>query len=158
MKIENKKRASIIRLIYLGIPIFYTLLISVSYFFFKSFPNYPYLIVVAILFTLTIIALNYLKFYYNYFSTESGKLIIRYLTLGPFGGSRKSMEMPLKDFVNYQITYKFYNYKKELIVYRQTPKGIAKYPSISISSLSKSEINKVEKMLNVQIRINTQKV
>ena len=156
MKVENKKRASIIRLIYLAIPIFFILLISISCFS-RSFPNYVHLSIIIALFFTTIILLNHLKLFYIIFSNEGGKLILRYLTLGPFGGSRKSLEFPLKDFVNYQIIRKTYGYKKEIILYRQTPKGIAKYPPVSISSLNENEIKKIKKILKQLILNNSKK-
>ena len=156
MKIENKKRASIIRLIYLALPIFFIILISISYFL-KSFPNYIYLSIIITLFIAAIILLNHLKLFYIIFSNDEGKLILRYLSLGPFGGSRKSLEFPLKDFVNYQISRKTYGYKKEIILYRQTPKGIAKYPPVSISSLNENEIKKIKKILKQLILNNSKK-
>ena len=155
MKVENKKRASIIRLIYLAIPVFFIILISIFYFS-GFFPNYVYLSIITLFFT-TIILLSHLKLFYIIFSNDGGKLTLRYLTLGPFGGSRKSLEFPLKDFVNYQITRKTYGYKKEIILFRQTPKGIAKYPPVSISSLNEEEIKKIEEILKHQILINPKK-
>lgn len=153
MKIENKKLAGIIRLTYMFIPLFFTALISASYFF-KSFPNYTYFAILAIIFITILIITNKIKLYYLQISDEAGKITLRYLTLGPIGGNRKSIEMPHKDFLNFQINISFYGYKKEITLYRHTPKGTAKYPPVSISSLSKAEIIRLKNMLKNLIKKN----
>ena len=98
---------------------------------------------------------NKIKLYYLQISDEAGKITLKYLTLGPLGGNRKSIEMLHKDFLNYQIDISFYGYKKNLILYRHTPKGTAKYPPVSISSLSKTkliQLNNILKNLMVKNR------
>ncbi len=90
-------------------------------------------------------------------SDESGKITLRYLTLGPFGSKRRSIEIPVKDFLNYQIITSMYGYKKDIILFRHTPKGTAKYPPVSISAFNKQEIMEVEKMLKKQINLNTKR-
>lgn len=153
MKIENKRLAGIIRLTYLFIPLFFTALIAV-FFILNSTPNYTYLAILIIIFIAILIITNIIKLYYLHISDEAGKFTLKYLTLGPLGGNRKSIKMLHKDFLKYQIIISFYGYRKYLILYRRTPKGIAKYPPVSISSLSKAEIIKLNIMLQNLIKRN----
>ena len=153
MKIENKKTASLIRLGFLVLPVLYALLISVLYFF-EGLPKKPYLIGLLISFVIVVYILSTLKLYYIIFSIEAEKLTLRYISFGAFGGKKRSIQFPQKDFVRYEIKRSFYGYKKEIVLFRRTQKGTARYPVVSISSLSEPQIEEIEKMLKKLMHLN----
>lgn len=93
---------------------------------------------------------EYIKdFNYIYFSDEDeeGKLILRYISLRPFKGRRFSIEIEKEKFYAYKIVRALFNLNKYIILYINTPQGVAKYPPISITALNTDEYNKLKKAL-----------
>ncbi len=92
---------------------------------------------------------EYIKdFNYIYFSDEEEKLIFRYISLRPLQGRRYSIEIEKDKFYAYKIVRAFFNINKYIILYINTPQGIAKYPPISITALKPDEYNQLKKTLN----------
>ncbi|NOZ46167.1 MAG: hypothetical protein GXO79_05230 [Chlorobi bacterium] len=154
MKIENKKTASLIRLIYLFVPIFFTALIALT-FLFKPTLNYILFTVLLVILILFILISNKIKLYYIMLSDEAKKITLNYLTLSPVENKKRSISIPQKDFIKYKLNTSFYGFKKTIILYRKTPKGTAKYPPVSISSLNKKELLAVERLLKKQMILNS---
>ena len=80
---------------------------------------------------------------YNFFSfnDEGDKLVFRFVSLRPFDNEKRAIEIPKRDFIGFKIEKSFFNLKRDLIITIRTNKGIAKYPSISISALSEEQMN-----------------
>ena len=79
-------------MVYLFTPMLFAVLVSIA-FLFKSFPIYIYFTILAIIFIAVLIITNKIKLYYLQISDEAGKITLKYLTLGPLGGNRKSIEI-----------------------------------------------------------------
>ena len=90
----------------------------------------------------------YLNYQYIYFSDDGNNIVFRYFTAGIFGGKKNSVEISKKAFSGYKLEKKLFGLNQSIILYTQLKQGIAKYPPIYISALTKAEKNKVMRVLN----------
>jgi len=92
---------------------------------------------------------------YVYFSTNNGKVIIRYFpAISILKKEYESIEFPHQALVNFKIE-KALGFT-DLFIIIKTSRGIAEYPSISLAAMSKDEIEKISLALS-EIRRNNQK-
>lgn len=104
--------------------------------------------------TISIIYLFYLMISYilNYnflsYKDDGNKLLIRFVSFRPFDNAKKAIEIEKKNFGGYQVQKSFFNLKTELILNIKTKNGIAKYPPISISALTKKQVTLLKGALN----------
>jgi hypothetical protein len=80
-----------------------------------------------------------LDYQYISYSDEGDKIVFRYFTSGIAGGKKNSVEINKGDFAGYRIDKKLFGLKKSLTLFRQLPQGVAKYPPIYITVLSRRE-------------------
>jgi len=90
----------------------------------------------------------YLNYQYIYFSDDGNNIVFRYFTAGIFGGKKNSVEISKKAFSGYKLEKKLFGLNQSIFLYTQLKQGIAKYPPIYISALTKAEKNKVMRVLN----------
>lgn len=94
------------------------------------------------------------RYYRNYhfinFVMSEKNLTIRFYSLRNWGATRKSIEIPLSALVKYEIKKGFF--KPELILYQRIQNKNAKYPPLSLSGLSKSEIAQIEHGLRTLLK------
>ena len=144
--IENKKNAAVIRLVFLFTPIFFSLIIIFGLVG-GIFHGAVFYIIVSVIF-ITVIYIQWkLKLYYFYYDEDGGKLRFRYHSLGPVGKQYKSIEIPKKSFIKFNIRKSMYGYKKDLILYQKIQGKTAKYPPVSISALNDEDYNILKKHL-----------
>jgi len=97
----------------------------------------------------------YANLCYVYFSTNNGKILIRYFPLiSIMKKEYEAIEFPHQALVNFKIE-KALGFTDLLIVIK-TRRGIAEYPSISLAAMNKDEIEKIDLALS-EIRRNNQK-
>jgi len=84
---------------------------------------------------------------YFYFSNNSKNLVFRFYSLRFFSGKPKTVEISKASFWKYDIVTNFFNKKDSLVLYQKTNKGIAKYPPISLSLLSKKQKTELKRAL-----------
>lgn len=92
---------------------------------------------------------------YVYFSTNNGKVVIRYFqVISIMKKEYESIEFAHQALVNFKIerTMGF----SDLQIAIKTKRGIAEYPSVSLTALSKDEIEKIHSALS-EIRNNNRK-
>jgi hypothetical protein len=94
------------------------------------------LICVYLLFAIYPMILDY---QYIQYSDDGDNLVFRYFTSGIAGGKKNSIEILKSDFAGYRIDKKLFGLKRSIILFRQLPQGVAKYPPIHISILSRRE-------------------
>lgn len=83
---------------------------------------------------------------YLNFSTSNGKVIIRYYRITSIlKREYESIEFPQQFLLNFQIE-KSMGFS-DLKIAIKTKRGIAEYPSISLSAMSKSEIEQIRQLL-----------
>jgi hypothetical protein len=68
-----------------------------------------------------------------------------------FSGKKSTIEIHKEDFVKFQINSSLFKMREYLIVYQKLKKGIAKYPPISITGLSKKDKAKLINQLSLYI-------
>ncbi|HAQ19940.1 MAG TPA: hypothetical protein DCR40_12015 [Prolixibacteraceae bacterium] len=97
----------------------------------------------------------YANLCYVYFSTNNGKVLIRYYqVISIMKKEYESIEFAHQALVNFRIerTMGF----SDLHIAIKTKRGIAEYPSVSLAALSKDEIEKINSALS-EIRNNNRK-
>ena len=147
MTIDNKLNAGKIRLAYLSIPFLFVLFLAVSLSL-EWFDGFKYLFIVAGLFFLIIFFIRSFHFKYVKFFYEKGKLNFKFHGLGPLGKEFKIIELSVNKFYKFEIEYSFFDLKRNIILYQKLKGKIAKYPPISLSAMSRKDIDEMQIFLN----------
>jgi len=151
MTINNQNRAAWIKLLYY-ISTFIYLSLTIL-FIYLSIPNiYLVLGILSLLFFTSIVFSLFLNFNFIIFQESDDFIILRYYPLHPFHDNFKSIEIPRKDLSNFEWKLKIFGLRPELSLFQQTPKGVAKYPSVSLSAISKTDRKKITDTLNKNIK------
>jgi len=87
-------------------------------------------------------------YHYFYFSDQGIKLVFRFYATSALFRKPASIEIKKDTFYKFQIEKELLGLKKYLILYQKTPKGVAKFPPISISLLNKVEELKLSDSLS----------
>ena len=90
-------------------------------------------------------ALNY---QFIFFSDDSELIVFRYFNAGIAGGRKNSVEINKLSFSGYKIETRFFGLIQSVTLFQKFQEGIAKYPPVYISALSREEKSKVIKSLN----------
>jgi hypothetical protein len=96
------------------------------------------LILVGIYLTIAIYPLV-LNYQYISYSDDEEKIVIRYFNAGIIGGKKNSIEIKKTDFAGYRRDRKFFGLIQSITLFHQLPQGVAKYPPVYISNLSRKE-------------------
>lgn len=97
-----------------------------------------------------IIILNYFRdFHYIYFSDNGNNIVFKFYSMRIFSGKKNTIEIHKKDFVKFQTNSSLFKMRDYLIIYQKLIKGIAKYPPISITGLSKKDKAKLINQLSL---------
>lgn len=92
---------------------------------------------------------------YIFFSTNNGKVVIKYYPIiSLFKKNYESIEFAQPSLYNFQVERSMGF--ADLTIAIKTKRGIAEYPSISLSALNKNEIEQIEAALS-EIRKNNRK-
>ncbi len=91
----------------------------------------------------------YLNYQYIYYSDENDFIIFRYFTSGIVGGKKNSVEIDKKSFAGYKVESRFFGLIHSITLSQYFKEGVAKYPPIYISALSREERGKVINSLNL---------
>jgi hypothetical protein len=86
---------------------------------------------------------TFLNYQYIYFSDDGDSIIIRYFTSGIFGGKKNSVEINKKTYEGYELKSRFFGTLQSVILYQKFKEGVAKYPPVYISILTRKEKAKV---------------
>jgi len=93
-----------------------------------------------LIFALYPIVLNY---QYISFSDEGDSIVFRYFIAGIFGGRKNSIEIKKVSFAGYKTETRYFGLVKSVILYQRLREGVAAYPPIYISNLSKKEKDRI---------------
>jgi hypothetical protein len=99
-----------------------------------------------LLFALMPMILNYQFISY---SDEGEKIVFRYFTAGIVGGKKNSVEINKKTFSGYKTESRFFGLIKSITLFQNFKEGVAKYPPVYISALTREEKAKVFRSLNL---------
>ncbi|MBK8883177.1 MAG: hypothetical protein IPN67_12575 [Bacteroidales bacterium] len=93
----------------------------------------------------------FLNYQYIYFSDEGENIIFRYFSAGIVGGKKNSIEISKRTFSGFRSKGRFFGLIQSITLYQKLPEGIATYPPVYISALSRAERNKITGLLNQYI-------
>ena len=86
---------------------------------------------------------------YIYFSDENNKILLRYYKAVRFGMSAyNSIEFPKQILQNALFENSMAGKMSDLTIIIKTQRGIAEYPSVSLTALSKIERRQIQNVLN----------
>ena len=88
-----------------------------------------------------------MEYSYLYFSNNSKNLVFRFYSMRLFSGKPKTIEISKTSFFKYDIVTGFLNKKESLVLYQKTDKGVAKYPPISLTLLTKNQKTELKRAL-----------
>lgn len=136
----------------LGFMLYMLLILATLVFsiIFELLANYlKYLVIGAVLLLLIGFVFFLLKrYYYIYYNSDGFKIILRYSSLIPFWEENLSIEIPKKDFIKAELKNNYGGLRKELIIYVESPQGIAQFKPISLSTLKSKDIKNLLENLN----------
>lgn len=89
-----------------------------------------------------------LNYQYIYFSDDGESIIFRYFTAGIVGGRKNSIEISKKSFTGYKNEVRLFGMIQSITLYQKFQEGVAKYPPVFISALSREERAKIFRSLN----------
>jgi hypothetical protein len=83
------------------------------------------------------------------FSDDGDNIIFRYFSAGMVGGKKNSLEINKKTFAGYKTESKFFGLSRSIILFQQMGQGVAKYPPVHITALTREQRAKVLHALNI---------
>jgi hypothetical protein len=89
-----------------------------------------------------------LNYQYISFSDEGENIVFRYFTSGIIGGRKNSIEINKKRFSGYKTEGRLFGLIQSITLYQKFQEGIAKYPPVYLSALSREEKAKLFRSLN----------
>lgn len=102
--------------------------------------KYNWALIICAVYSISVIYESIRGLHYIYFSDEKSVLTIRYFSLSYFNSRKNVIEMPVDEFIRYNITTSVFKLRVKLTLYRLIKSREAKYPAISISLLNKPEL------------------
>ena len=84
-----------------------------------------------------------LDYQYVSYSDEGDTIVFRYFMTGIAGGRKNSVEINKTRFTGFKTEKKLFGLKHSITLFQQMREGIANYPPIYISNLTKQEKSKV---------------
>jgi hypothetical protein len=89
-----------------------------------------------------------LNYQFISFSDEEEHIVFRYFTAGIVGGKKNSVEIKKSSFSGYKIEKSFFGLSQNLILFQKIQQGIAKYPPVYITALTREEKARIIKKLD----------
>jgi hypothetical protein len=106
------------------------------------------LILVALWLLVALIPM-FLNYQFISYSDEGENIIFRYFTAGIVGGKKNSVEINKMSFSGYNIETRFFGLIQSITLFQKFNEGVAKYPPVYISALTREERAKVLRSLNL---------
>jgi hypothetical protein len=107
-----------------------------------------YALVSAVLFALWFLYYQVADYQFIEFSDENEKILLRYYKVIHFGKTNyNSIEFPQHIMYKAQFEDSFFGKMSDLTLIVKTSRGIAEYPTVSLSALSKEQRRKMQEAL-----------
>jgi len=107
----------------------------------------------TIIFIVIWVILAFMPMVLNYqfisFSDEGEFIVFRYFNAGIVGGKKNSVEINKATFAGYKVDTRYFGQVESISLFQKFQEGVAKYPPIFISALTREEKGKVLKSLNI---------
>ncbi len=145
MVLQNRKTAIMVRFRTFILTIIFVSLLIVIYTtslldapLFGLDKNYIAAILTGI-YVLILLFQYFLNLCYIFYSDEGVNLILRFYSLRIFSSKKNSIEIPKNSFARFEVKKSSLGLKRNLYLYQKMRSGVAKYPPIPITSLTKEE-------------------
>lgn len=147
MTLSNQNRAANIKLFYYIITFVYLgLTVLVAY---KNPENMKFIIAgLFVAFVLLVVLTLAREYNFIIYKEVDEKIIMRYYPLHPFHDKFKSIEISKQTFSHFDIVKRNFGLREDLFLFQMSAKGLAKYPGISLSALSKEQKREVLESLS----------
>jgi hypothetical protein len=154
MTFDNSKTIISLRLKFLGATILLLAYIVLTYV--AKIIKYPVLGMSDTAWTLILVAVYmiivFLPMFLNYqfisYSDDGEKIVLRHFSTGMVGGRKNSLEIEKKTFSGYKAESRFFGLIQSITLFQRFKEGIAKYPPVYISALTREERAKIIRSLN----------
>ena len=121
--------------------------------------KYPLLGISDVVWTLILVGIYllvaffpmFLNYQFIFFSDDGEKIVFRYFYAGVIGGRKNSVEINKRSFSGYKTESRFFGLIQSITLFQQFKEGVAKYPPVYISALTREERAKVLRSLNSYI-------
>ena len=114
--------------------------------------QYQWIYVIAGAYLLIVVISWFRGLNYFYFDDTGDKIVIRYYPIRPLGRKKKAIQIPKISFAGFEIRRTSLGLKKILILKQHVKKSVANYPPIGITSLTRAELDMLEKQLSIYER------
>ncbi len=145
MKIENKKRVQKLRKLFYMVSVFIAVVTLTL--FLLDFTIYG---IAAIgIFAIWFLYFQVSDYNYIYYNDANNKILLRYYKAIRFGkGEYNSIEFPVYMLQNAYFENSMAGKMSDITFIVKTKRGMAEYPSVSITGLSKEERRQLQEALN----------
>ncbi len=147
MTLSNQNRAAHIKLFYYIVTFVYLSLTVLTVYQDPVHMNLIIAGVFAIYVVLIVINLARENNFIIYKETDD-RIIMRYYPLHPFHDKFKSIEISKQTFSHFELEKRNLGLREDLYLFQMSAKGLAKYPGISLSALSKKQRSEVLESLS----------
>jgi hypothetical protein len=90
-----------------------------------------------------------LSYQYISYSDEGESILLRYFQSGIFGGKKNSVEIKKELFSGYKTESKFFGLIQTISLFQKYKEGVAKYPPVYISALTRKQRAKMLRSLDL---------
>jgi hypothetical protein len=80
-----------------------------------------------------------LNYQFIFFSDDGNDIVFKYFTAGIVGGKKNTVEINKGTFAGFRIESKYLGMTKSLILFQKLSQGVAKFPPIYITALTKDQ-------------------
>ena len=139
MIIENRKKARQIKMVFLFVPLLFTVVLLAMVLMELSW-GFWVVMGVAILMVLLFIVMMLMQYNYFFCEINNDKLIFKFHGLAPLNKEYKTYKIKTQNFKSFNINSSMFGLIKKLTIFIVVEKNkIAKYPPVSISALSSEQ-------------------
>jgi hypothetical protein len=150
MKVSNEKFLKGIRI--LQIVLFLVMAISIIYLLVSDIneQTWNYIILIVSVYLLINVFFYIKRYLFLSFEEDNAFLIVKFFNSFILNSGKHKIRIPKKNFYKYEL--KNSSLHNDLILYVNTPNGIAKYPPLSLSAFNRKKlqvlINYLDKLSN----------
>jgi len=145
MRINNRKRAVVLKRIFFLVSVF----IAIAALLFFLFDLMAFALISIGVFSVWYLYFHVADYQFIEFSNEKEKILLRYFKAVSFGKPRfNEIEFPQQMLKKVLFDNSMFGELSDVTLVVRTKKGIAEYPSVSLSAVSKTDRQKMASSLN----------
>jgi len=155
MKLDNSKALISFRIKLFAVTVLFLTYIVLSYVakFFKltlfGMSDTFWTTIFAVVWLFVALLPMFLNHQYVSYSDDGESIVFRYFMSGMIAGKKNSVEINKNAFAGYKTDKKLFGLICSITLYQHFREGVAKYPPIYISALSREERSKIFRSLNL---------